>query len=228
MNRRKFLGAFIAAIVLPPLRAPAQVLTKRRPLIAVLVGGSSKTASRWLMAFPQGMKELGYVEERDFEITYRYADGDLTRLPALASELVQLNPDVIVTVASAAAIATKQQTARIPIVVAAIADPAALGLVVSQARPGGNVTGILVGLDSLIGKQLELGLELAPGAERVGMLVNVSNPANSLLRAGPEAAAAMKSINLIPAEVHAAADIDAAFQVCSHVSGLARFSCSPT
>jgi putative tryptophan/tyrosine transport system substrate-binding protein len=212
MRRRQLLGGFVAAVVLQPLKTFAQATAKRRPLIALLATGSVKSASPYESSFLQGMNELGYVEGRDFDIADRYAEGDLTLLPALAAQLVRLNPDVIVATATAAAIAVKQQTVSIPIVASATADPTALGLTANQARPGGNVTGILGSLDSLFGKQLELGLELVPGAEKAGMLVNLTNPASGVLRRGAESAAAMKAIQLVPAEVRAAADIDAALK----------------
>jgi putative ABC transport system substrate-binding protein len=94
--------------------------------------------------------------------------------------------------------------------------PPTLGWALSQARPGGNVTGILVSLDTLFGKQLELGLELVPGAGKAGMLLNFATPTSGVLRQGAEAAAAMKSIQLVPADVRAAADIDAAVQKLAH------------
>jgi putative tryptophan/tyrosine transport system substrate-binding protein len=211
MRRRNFLAAFSTIIALHSM-APAQAVIKPRPLIAIFVGGSAKNTSRWVTGFPEGMKKLGYVEGRDFEITYYYADGDFARVPALASEIVEHNPDLAIVGFTGGAIAIRKQTDRIPIVMAAAADPAAFGLISNQARPGGNLTGILSALDSLFGKQVELALELAPDARRLGMLLNVANPASVVLRGGAETAAAMKSINLVTPEVRGAAGINAAFQ----------------
>jgi len=125
-----------------PLVGLAQVPTKR-PLIAVLLGASQTTAKAIQSAFMRRLQELGYVEGRDYEIEYRYADGDLTRLPTLADEVVRLKPNVIVVGNSTAAVAAKQATSSIPIVAASSVEPIGLGLAASQARPEGNVTGIL-------------------------------------------------------------------------------------
>ena len=100
----------------------------------------------------------------------RYAAGDLKRLPVLANELVKLRPDVILTSTSAAALAFTQATQSIPIVATALVDPVGFGLAASEARPGGNVTGVLLRLEGLTGKQLELALELVPSAARIGVL----------------------------------------------------------
>src|SRR6266481_6684473 len=96
IGRREFITVLAGAVVAWPRGVLAQALTKR-PLIAVLAGASSAAASRWMTGFPQRMQELGYVAGRDFEIVYRYADGYLARLPALAEELVRLKPDVVLT-----------------------------------------------------------------------------------------------------------------------------------
>jgi putative ABC transport system substrate-binding protein len=131
--------------------------------------GSSIAAARWLSGVPQGLKELCYVEGRNIDIAYRYADGDLTRMPGLADELVRLRPDVFVTATVAGTLAIKRATATIPIVNVTLTDPEGFGFVTSMARPGGQVTGILTGLDSLPGEQLQLALELLPGASSIGL-----------------------------------------------------------
>jgi putative ABC transport system substrate-binding protein len=161
----------------------------KRPLIAVLLATSLAAAARYVSHFPQGLKELSYVEGQNIDILYRYAEGDLTRLPTLADELVRLNPDVIVTAGSAVA-AIKRSTATIPIVGVALTDPEGFGFVISIAHPGGQVTGIIYTVDSLPGKQLQLALEVLPGASKIGLLLNVSNPYASLYRRNYDAAAA--------------------------------------
>jgi putative tryptophan/tyrosine transport system substrate-binding protein len=114
------------------------------------------------------LQELGYVEGRDYEIEYGYADGDLTRQPALVDELIRYKPSVIVAGNTAAALAAKQATVSVPIVIALTFDPIGLGMAASYARPEGNVTGIFADYTSLVGKQLELGFEFIPGAKRAG------------------------------------------------------------
>ena len=125
VRRREFIGLLGAAAASRSVIAFAQIPTKR-PLIAVLIVPSQATSQRYRSAFTERLQELGYVERRDYEIEYRYADGDLTRLPALADELIRLKPKVIVASSSADALAAKQGTASIPIVAAAF----------GPARPG--------------------------------------------------------------------------------------------
>jgi ABC-type uncharacterized transport system substrate-binding protein len=211
MRRRTFLGLLAVTVASRPVIALAQASTKR-PLIAVLIGASQAVSQRWVSGLPQGLQELGYLEGRDYEIEYRYAGGDLTRQPVLLDELIGHKPNVIVVGNTTAAFAAKQATASIPIIVAASVEPVSLGLAASQARPQGNVTGIYSTLGSLVGKQLEFGFELMPGAKRAGMLVNASNVANTLFRHEAETAAQAMAANLISVEVRTPVDIDGAFQ----------------
>ena len=123
------------------------------------------------------MRELGYVDGRDFDMTYGMADFHADRLPQVAAELVQLAPDVIVAGAVLETVAAiTKATTTIPIVVPALADPVELGLIKSYARPGGNVTGIMPYVAGLPTKQLELARELVPGATRIGLLDDVTDP----------------------------------------------------
>jgi putative ABC transport system substrate-binding protein len=209
MKRRDFITLLGGATAIV---WPHAVLSAQRPLVAILVGGSSTDASRWLDGFLQGMQELGYVEGRNVEIAYRYAGGYLERMPALANDLVQLSPQVFVTGNIAGTLAIKKATATIPIVNPTLVDPVGFGLVTSHARPGGQVTGILTTLDTLPGKQLQLALEVLPGATRIGMLVNSSSPSNVAHRRDAEALATALAIKLVPVEVRSPVDIDAAFQ----------------
>jgi putative tryptophan/tyrosine transport system substrate-binding protein len=213
VKRREFITLLsgAAAVVSGPRRVLAQVST-RRPLVAVLTGASSATASRYVGGFAERMQELGYVSSRDIDIVYRYADGDLARLPALVNELVRLKPDVLIAVNTQAAIAMRQATAAIPIVAPAVTDPVAFGLVASHARPGGNVTGILATLDTLPEKQLALAAEVIRGAVKMGMLVNAGFQPHAIMRQGTERAAAALAIKLVPVEVRLPDDLDAAFQ----------------
>jgi putative tryptophan/tyrosine transport system substrate-binding protein len=120
-------------------------------------------------AFLQGLRELGYAEGRDFDIVYRFADGYIEQLPTLAEEVVRLHPAVILAAASGPAVAAKKATARIPIVTLALADAVHLGLIASEARPGGNVTGKAPYVAGLPAKQMELAREVVPGAARIGV-----------------------------------------------------------
>src|SRR5262249_53781909 len=154
-----------AAFVLPS--AVLAQVSPGRPRIAVLGAGS---AGAVVSGFSPGLEEIRYVEGRDIELFFRYAGRGQEGLSPPAGGLVRLKPDVIVTGSTDATLAVKQATAAIPIVSTALTDPVAFGLVETQARPGRQVTGILTTLESLPGKQLELALEVVPGATRIGML----------------------------------------------------------
>jgi putative tryptophan/tyrosine transport system substrate-binding protein len=210
MRRREFIGLLVVPMASRPFIALTQVSPKR-PLVAVLHGTSQATSEPFRSALREGLQELGYVEGRDYDIEYRAADGDPTRLPTLANELIRLRPNVVVVGSSVAALAVKQASASTPIVTAGIFDPVRLGLAASIARPEGTVTGIWVSVDTLAGKYLELGLELVPGAKLVGMLIDVSSPPSASLRRGVEIAAQGITIELFSVEVRAPVDIDIAF-----------------
>lgn len=210
MRRREFLG-LVGGVVTLPSAARAQI-SARRPLIAVLIGSSATSSSRYATGFSQGMEEFGYRQGRDVDFVYRYADGDLGRLPSIAKELTQLKPDIVVCGSTAGIIAVKQATTTIPIVGAAMTDPVGLGLVVSDARPGGQVTGVLITLDTLAGKQLGLALEVIPRAARIGMLGTVDNPIRAIIRRNAETAASALAVNLFPIDVRTPDDLDGAFQ----------------
>jgi ABC-type uncharacterized transport system substrate-binding protein len=113
---------------------------------------------RMIDAFEGGLRQLGYFEGRDFDYAYRSADGHFDRFPALAAEMLQLQPDVILAGITPAALALRELSQTVPIVCPLIAYPTRYRLIASEARPGGNVTGGLFRVEGLAGKQLELGL----------------------------------------------------------------------
>ena len=131
---------------------------------------SPSAISARVEAFRQGLRELGYVEGKNIVIEWRYAEGKLDRLPALAAELVRLKVDIIVTGGPAATRAAKEATVTIPIVMAQDTDPVGNGFVASLARPGGNITGLSTLAPELSGKQLELLKEIVPKLSRVAVL----------------------------------------------------------
>jgi ABC-type uncharacterized transport system substrate-binding protein len=164
------LGLFAA-----PLATQAQPAGKA-PRIGVLVGASREMALHNIEAFRQGLRESGYVEGQSIAIEWRYADGKWERFSDLVAELVRLKVDVIVAGVTAAALAAKNATKTIPIVMAAVGNPIESGLVASLARPGGNITGPSMFAPELVGKQLELLAEAVPGVSRVAVLWNPANP----------------------------------------------------
>lgn len=160
------------ALMAAPLVAAAQ--RARKPHIGLLTPGYTLEQFFW-----QGMRDLGYVEGKNIVVDRRSAEGDFTRLPTLAADLVKLRPDVIVALVSAAAIAARQATATIPIVMVGVSDPVAAGLVSNLARPGGNVTGTSSQSNAVVAKQMELIRQLLPKSARVAALWN---PANAIFQ----------------------------------------------
>jgi putative tryptophan/tyrosine transport system substrate-binding protein len=214
MWRREFLLLSGAAAAAWPRGVIAQT-PARRPLIAYLAGATRERTSREIGAFVQGLQELGFVEGRDFDIEYRFTDGLVDRSGVLAEELLTLKPNVIFAAITPAAVAARALTQTVPIVCPLLADPLRFGLIASEARPAGNVTGVLSRVDGLAGKQLEFGLKVLPDATRVGMLVNALS-AIITDRQEVEQASQTLGIKLIPAEVSAPDDIDKAFQTLAN------------
>jgi len=215
MNRRDFAFLLGAATVAP--RAVLAQATNRRFLIGYLSFPTKDNplAVRYLGDFLTGMRELGHIEGQDFAVVYRFADFHADRLPQLATELVQLKPDVLVGVATLNAVALKKATDTIPIVIGALADPIELGLIESYAHPGRNLTGIMPYVKGLPTKQLEIARELIPGATHIGLLDDVTDPKARPQRREIETAGQNLEIQIVPAEVRTAADIGQAYETFS-------------
>lgn len=177
MRTSRFLVAVLLTLglLIAPVAAEAQTATKvyRIGVLEVVPVASNATNLR---AFGQGLRELGYVEGQNFVIEYRSADGRAERFPDLASELVGLKVDVIVTRGTPAALAAKHATGTIPIVMASSGDPVRAGIVASLAHPGANVTGLSAFATDVQGKLLEVLREVVPQIARVAFLFNMSNP----------------------------------------------------
>jgi putative ABC transport system substrate-binding protein len=169
-----------------------------------------------LDAFRERLRELGYIEGQNVAIEYRSADGRTERLADLASELVRLNVDVLVTRGTPAALSAKHATATIPIVMASSGEPAAEGIVASLARPGGNVTGFHTMVPAELGRtRLKLLKEAVPGASRVGILWNPADMQTPLLVRETQAVARAMRVELKSLEIHAReglATFDRAFE----------------
>ncbi|HUC70932.1 MAG TPA: ABC transporter substrate-binding protein [Stellaceae bacterium] len=225
VKRREFVALIGAAATAGPAIARGQIAAARRPLVAILTQRSPEAMRRYVNAFAQGMQELGLVAQRDYEIVLRSTDGDATRAPQLLQELIGLGPQVILTTDTTLALAAKRATKVIPIVGVLIAAPVAFGLVASLARPGGNVTGLLSSVDRLPAKQLELLLRIVPGATRIGLLLNVDNPANVGGVRLLETDAAVRQLKFVSAAIRSSAEIDPVFQSFTreHVEALYVF-----
>ena len=203
------VGALLCAA---PLATEAQQAGKvYRIGVLDVVGVASNEAN--LSAFRQGLRELGYVEGQNLVIEYRSADGRAERFPDLATELVRLKVDVIVTRGTSAALAAKHVTETIPIVMASSGDPAAYGIVASLARPGGNVTGLhTIVPPELGGKRLQLLKEVLPGLSRVGVLLDSGDVYSRLMVREIERVAHTMGIRLQSVETRRPADLERAFE----------------
>jgi putative tryptophan/tyrosine transport system substrate-binding protein len=210
VRRREFI-TLLGGAAAWPLTARAQS-PRKRPLIAVLNGASPTTGLANRNAFLQGLQDLGHAEGKDIDIVHRFADGDASRQPALAKELIALEPDVIFTANEAASVATKKLTSTIPIVCPNLADPVGFGLAASYSRPEGNVTGILITLDGLTSKQLEFLLELIPRAAVVAMLINPAHPNHPRMFREAEAASRSLSVKLVNAEIRVPENLETHFR----------------
>jgi putative ABC transport system substrate-binding protein len=166
-------------------------------------------------AFRQGLRELGYIDGKNIVVEWRYADGKLDRVPELASELVRLKVDIIVTGGAQASRAAKEATNTIPIVLARETDPVGTGLVASLARPGGNITGLAAIGPQLAGKRLELLKEIIPKLSRVAVFGNATNPGNAEVLRETEDAARALGLKLQYLEVQSPDDIEGAFQAAT-------------
>jgi len=161
------LLTLVLSLVLGPSPSHAQAGAKM-PRIGILTPNFAPDTP--FEAFRHGLRDLGYVEGQSIALEYRFAEGKVERLPALATELVRLQVDIIVADAGAAARAAQQATETIPIVCTAFFDPVGQGFVASLARPGGNITGMSFNDAALMGKRLELLQAVVPGVTRVGYL----------------------------------------------------------
>src|SRR2546421_11163195 len=173
IERRKFLATLGGAAAGWPLAARAQ--QRKVPTIGALVIGNISPEQFW-REFRQGLRDLGYVEGQNIRFEFRSAEGHLERLPELAAELVRLKTDIIVTWFTPTALAAKQATDEIPIVMAETGDPIGTGLIASLPRPGGNVTGIASATAELAGKSVQLIRDMLPRARRVTALANATDP----------------------------------------------------
>ena len=215
-KRYSLLGLAVYATPLIALCVSAYAQQpKKVPRIGCLVGGTPSAQLTRVEAFRQGLRELGYIEGQNITIEYRYAEGKLDRVPALAAELVGLKVDIIVTSGPQATRPAKKATATIPIVMAFDTDPVGNGFVASLARPGGNITGLSALSPEISGKQLELLKQIIPKLSRVAVLGNSNEPANPQSLKEIELAAAALGVHLQYLDVLARKDIDTAFRAAT-------------
>ena len=193
LRRRQFLIALGASVLTAPLASFAQQKGKVWR-VGFLGTASASGFARRVEELRAGLRDLGYVEGKNLVIEFRWAEGKYERLPELAAELVRLKVDVIVTHGAVGPLAAKAATTTIPIVMAAVSDPVALGLVASLARPGGNVTGMASLSPEVTAKRLELLKDAFPRIRHVAVLFNTDSPSASgqVIRAMEATAASLK------------------------------------
>jgi putative ABC transport system substrate-binding protein len=209
MRRRDFIAGIIGLSAAWPPAAQAQQPGKL-PTIGFL-GADASAFSPWTTAFVAHLRELGWVENRNVAIEYRWSEGRTERYAEIAAEFVRLKVDVIVTVGSAVP-TVRQVTSVIPVVFAVAIDPVGSGLVASLAKPGGNVTGLSLQAANLAGKRIELLREIVPQLHRLAIIFNVGNAQPVLEMRETEAAALALGIKTVPIEIRRVEDFGSAFQ----------------
>jgi putative tryptophan/tyrosine transport system substrate-binding protein len=212
IRRRKFIVTLGGAAVACPLAVSAQQAGKVWR-IGFLSAVSRESGSRSYVALQQGMRELGYVEGKDFEIEWRSVEGKYERFPAIVGELVRLKPDVIVTGVTAALPVLQRASSAIPIVMAYSTDPVSNGLVASLVRPGGNITGLAGSSDDSSPKQLELLTTIVPNVSRIGLLGNPDTETYSSVLKRAQDAAQKVGLLVVPIEARNPQEIENAIAV---------------
>jgi putative tryptophan/tyrosine transport system substrate-binding protein len=210
MKRRDFITLLGGAAATWPVAVRAQ--QRKFPAIGFLGLASPSTFAARLDGFRWGLRDFGYIEGANITIEYRWAEGRYERLPELAAELVRSKVDLIVTHATPGGLAAKRATTTIPIVIAAIGDPVAAGIVASVARPGGNITGQSFFSPELRAKRIELLKEVKPSLARVAVILNADNPATGPELAAMEATAQSLKVELLPFRLRTPSEFVATFE----------------
>jgi putative tryptophan/tyrosine transport system substrate-binding protein len=212
MSRKFFLFiCLLPTVLLSTVSATEAQQPKKVPRIGYLGNSSPALERDFVDAFRQGLRDLGYAEGHNILIEYRWAEGRYDRFPEFAAELVRLKVDVLLTAGTPGALAVKQATQTIPIVMAVSGDAVGTGLVQSLARPGGNITGLTRMTRDLDGKRLELLKEIVPSLSRVAILLNPANPISARGWTETQPPAKALRLKLEPVEVKAAEELEAAF-----------------
>jgi putative ABC transport system substrate-binding protein len=208
MRRRDVIGLLGGAVALGPRRARAQQGGMRRVAVLAAQSENDPEPKAWLAAFQEGLQKLGWEQRRNISFDHRWAGGDQKLLRPYAAELVGSAPDLLVATNATAALELQRATRTIPIVFVQVSDPVRFGLVSSLARPGGNITGFSIFEHSIGGKWLELLKDTAPGTNRVAVLVDPDNPAQTEYLQPIKAAAPSFAVHLARIDVRSAAEIE--------------------
>ena len=214
MQRREFITLLGCAATGWPLAARAQQPAGRVYRVGFLVIASREQQLHLLKAFEEGLRSLGYRVGENVVIEYRFANGEMERLPALAADLVRLGVDLIVTGSNPITAAAMKATTTIPIVMTTGVDPVSAGLVASLARPGGNVTGFAVDAGGeILGKRFELLKETLPNLSRVGILWNPDFAFNRSRLTSMRDVAQALGLTLVPVEARGLDALEQAFAI---------------
>jgi ABC-type uncharacterized transport system substrate-binding protein len=219
VRRREFITLLGGAVAAWPLTGRAQQGERVRRIGAFtgLAADDSVTKTR-LAAFSQELERLGWSEGRNVHIGYRFGAGRSDQYLSLAKELVALQPDVILAQSTQIATSLQQETRAIPIVFTEVSEPVGAGFIASLARPGGNLTGVLLYEAGIIGKWLAMLKEIAPPLTRVALMGNPKTTAFEYFQRAAEAAAASLAIELVPTPVgNAAVELERAITSFAHV-----------
>lgn len=208
MKRREFIALLGSTAAALPLAAAAQ---PKIPRIGFMGNSTAALEANLLDAFREGLRELGYEEGRNIVIEYRWANGKYDHFPVLVAELIAARVDAIVTAGTPAALAVKNATTTVPLVMVAVGDPIGTGLVPSLARPGGNLTGLSSVAPDLEGKRLQLLREVTPALSHVAMFINSLNPFHISSMEQARAAAQAMGIKLRLHDIRKSEDLDDAF-----------------
>ena len=212
MRRREFIIVLGGATATWPLVARAQ--QPAMPVIGILSNPARNAMTVAFAAFRRALNEAGYIEGQNVSIEYRFANGQIDRLPSLAADLINRKPAALVAVANAAALAAKAATTTIPIVFVIGGDPVKLGLVESLNKPGGNVTGITFLLTQMESKRLGLLHELVPRATMLAVMINPGQPAASDQASQVTEAAQALGVQVRIVSVGSERDLESAFATC--------------
>jgi putative ABC transport system substrate-binding protein len=206
MKRRQFIALLGGAAAVWPVTAGAQHAGKMWRIAFI-----TQAETNIYEALFERLRELGYVEGQNIIIERRYAEGRAEKFQEFAAEMVRLKADLIITITTPAALAAKNATTTIPIVIPTAIDPVGTGLIASLARPGGNITGGAVLTGEMAAKRLELLKEVVPSLSRTAVLWNSANPANALAWRETQGAARALGVTLQSHEVQGPKDFEVAF-----------------
>ena len=208
-NRRKLMIAVGAGLL--TTRSAYPQFAGKVPKVGYVGNATPALETALVEGFRLGLRERGYIEGKNIDIQYRWANGKIDAMPAVIAELIALKVDVLITAGTPAALAAKKATATVPIVMAAVGDAVDSGIVPSLARPGGNITGLSTLYTQLEGKRIQILHELVPKLKHIALLTNPANPFTTLMLKSARAATGARHLATQIYEVSAVGDFEKVF-----------------